>query len=43
MLNAFYAGVRSVSSRALVVTAGTAPFGDPRRGGTRMAPALFVA
>jgi hypothetical protein len=42
MLNAFYAGVRSVSPRALVVTAGTAPFGDPERGGARMAPALFV-
>jgi hypothetical protein len=42
MLNAFYAGVRSVSASALVVTAGTAPFGDPKRGGKRMAPALFV-
>lgn len=41
LLNAFYAGVKAFSPRALVVTAGTAPFGDPRRGGRRMAPALF--
>ena len=42
MLNGFYAGVKSVPSKALVVSAGTAPFGDPGRGGSRrMAPALF--
>lgn len=41
MLNAFYAGVKAVNRRALVVTAGTAPFGDPVAGGQRMAPALF--
>lgn len=41
MLNAFYAGVKSSDPKALVVTAGTAPFGDPGRGGERMMPALF--
>ncbi len=41
MLNAFYAGIKAVHRRALVVTAGTAPFGDPVAGGQRMAPALF--
>ena len=41
MLNAFYGGVKSVSN-ALVVTAGTAPFGDPVVGGDRMMPARFV-
>ena len=41
MLNAFYAGVKSVSRSALVVTAGTGPFGDPGVGGKRMMPARF--
>jgi hypothetical protein len=41
MLNAFYKGIKSVSSSNQVVTAGTAPFGDVP-GGLRMAPALFV-
>lgn len=41
LLNAFYYGVKAVNRRALVVTAGTAPFGDPEAGGNRMAPALF--
>jgi hypothetical protein len=41
MLRAFYAGVKSVAPRMLVVTAGTAPFGDPGVGGQRMAPARF--
>lgn len=41
LLNAFYAGVRAVSRRALVVTAGTAPFGDARAGGARTPPARF--
>jgi len=41
MLNAFYDGVRSVDPDLLVVAAGTAPFGDPGRGGARMMPALF--
>jgi hypothetical protein len=41
MLNAFFAGVRRAQPRALVVTAGTAPFGDPGTG-ARMPPARFV-
>jgi hypothetical protein len=41
MLNAFSAGVRRAQPRATVVTAGTAPFGDPP-GGQRMPPARFV-
>jgi hypothetical protein len=40
MLNAFYAGIKSVDPHALVVTAGTAPFGDPWTGG-RIMPAMF--
>jgi hypothetical protein len=40
LLNAFYNGVKSISSRNYVVTAGAAPFGDPA-GGARMAPARF--
>ncbi len=42
MLNAFYAGVKSVSRDALVVTGGTAPFGDRAPGGNRIMPARFV-
>ncbi|MGI9098811.1 MAG: hypothetical protein ACR2H2_10035 [Solirubrobacteraceae bacterium] len=42
MLRAFYSGVKSVQPDALVVTAGTAPFGDPRPGGNRIMPARFV-
>jgi hypothetical protein len=41
MLNAFYQGVKSVDPGVLVVTAGTAPFGDPQPGGQRLQPALF--
>ena len=41
MLNAFYAGIKSVDRSALVVTAGTAPFGDPWPGGQRIQPAAF--
>jgi hypothetical protein len=41
MLNAFYRGVKSVDQGALVVTAGTAPFGDPQPGGERIMPAHF--
>jgi len=41
MLNAFYAGIRAGAPRALVVSAGTAPFGDPVPGGQRMPPARF--
>lgn len=40
MLNAFYDGIKSADPRALVVTAGTAPFGDPAPGG-RIMPARF--
>ena len=41
MLNAFYAAVKAVDPGALVVTAGTAPFGDPFTGGERMPPVTF--
>jgi hypothetical protein len=41
LLNAFYRGVKSVDPDALVVTAGTAPFGDPGPGGDRIMPADF--
>jgi hypothetical protein len=40
MLNAFYRGVKSVNPHVIVVTAGTAPFGDPP-GGQRIPPVLF--
>ena len=40
MLNAFYRGAKSADGRAVVVTAGTAPFGDPP-GGQRIMPARF--
>lgn len=41
MLNAFYRGVKSVDPSALVVTAGTGPFGDPQPGGMRIMPLRF--
>jgi hypothetical protein len=41
LLNAFYTGVKRADPQNTVVTAGTAPFGDPA-GGMRVAPALFV-
>jgi hypothetical protein len=41
LLNAFYSGLKSVDPGALVVTAGTAPFGDPEPGGLRIMPARF--
>jgi Cellulase (glycosyl hydrolase family 5) len=41
LLNAFYAAVKSVDSSNVVVTGGTAPFGDPPGAG-RVSPALFV-
>jgi hypothetical protein len=41
MLNAFYAGVRSVDASMTVVTSGTAPFGDPQPGGLRIMPVRF--
>ena len=40
MLNAFYGAVKSVNSDNVVVTAGTAPYGDPA-GGTRTRPLAF--
>jgi hypothetical protein len=42
LLNAFYRGVKAVSRRNVVITAGTAPFGDHRRGAPRMDPAYFA-
>jgi len=42
MLSAFYRGVKSVRAAALVISAGTAPFGDPGRNGSRIMPARFV-
>lgn len=41
MLNGFFRGVRSVSPSTIVVTAGTAPFGEPQPGGNRIQPARF--
>ncbi len=41
LLNAFYPAVKSVHSSNVVITAGTAPYGDPP-GGQRLQPALFV-
>jgi hypothetical protein len=40
MLNAAYAGIKSVSTDNFVVTGGTAPYGDPP-GGLRSRPLLF--
>jgi hypothetical protein len=41
MLNAFYAGVKSSNPGALVLTGGTAPYGDPGHSGKRMQPVTF--
>jgi hypothetical protein len=41
MLNAFYDAVKAVDPGATVVTAGTAPDGDPRDGAGRMMPVRF--
>jgi hypothetical protein len=41
LLNAFYDGVKSAGTNATVVTAGTAPFGDPQPGGARLMPLRF--
>jgi len=41
MLNAFYAGVKAVNSDNQVVSAGTAPYGDPP-GGIRSRPLAFL-
>jgi hypothetical protein len=40
LLNAFYAGVKAVNRSDVVITGGTAPFGDSP-GGSRVPPALF--
>lgn len=42
MLRSFYSAIKSVRPSALVVTAGTAPFGDLGRRGQRMMPLRFV-
>jgi hypothetical protein len=42
LLNGFYNSVKSVHSSNQVITAGTAPYGDPPGWGARMPPALFV-
>ena len=41
MLNAFYDAVKGVNPANRVITAGTAPFGDPGTNGKRMRPARF--
>ncbi|MEJ7825958.1 MAG: hypothetical protein WKF48_11040 [Solirubrobacteraceae bacterium] len=41
MLTGFHRGVKSVNAKAIVVTAGTAPFGDPQPRGKRIQPARF--
>lgn len=41
MLNSFYAGIHAVQPRAIVVSGGTAPYGDPR-GGRRSRPLVFL-
>jgi hypothetical protein len=41
MLNAFGAGVESVHKGNVVVTGGTAPYGDSRRNGQRLQPVRF--
>jgi hypothetical protein len=42
LLNAFYAGVKSVDPSNYVVSAGTAPFAEPRKGARRMPAAYFT-
>lgn len=42
LVNAAYPKIKAASPRALVVQAGTAPYGDPLDGGARMPPARFV-
>jgi hypothetical protein len=42
LINAFYLGVKAVDASNYVVSAGTAPFGDPTPGRRRMPPALFT-
>ena len=42
LLNAWYRGIKKVSRSNVVITAGTAPFGDLHKGDPRIPPALFV-
>jgi hypothetical protein len=42
LLNAFYAAVKSVDRSNYVVSAGTAPFAEPRKGARRMPAAYFT-
>ena len=42
MLASAYTQVKSASSATTILTAGTAPFGEPKPGGSRMPPARFV-
>jgi hypothetical protein len=42
ILNAFYRGTKSVSPDNVVVSAGTAPYGDPAPGGRRIMPVRFM-
>jgi hypothetical protein len=42
LLNAFYAGVKSVHRSSYVVSAGTAPFAEPHKGARRMPAAYFT-
>jgi hypothetical protein len=41
MLNRAYDAIKAVDGSNLVVSAGTGPYGDPFKGGRRIAPALF--
>jgi hypothetical protein len=41
LLNAAYRAIKAVDPSNLVVTAGTAPYGDPLPGGSRIMPARF--
>jgi hypothetical protein len=40
--NAFYAGIKTVHRDNIVLTAGTAPYGDPAPGGSRIMPVRFL-
>lgn len=42
LVNAAYPQIKAASPQANVVEAGTAPYGDPKAGGTRIPPALFT-
>ena len=42
LLNAAYAGIKSVRRDNVVASAGTAPYGDPFRGGRRVMPVRFL-